>query len=127
MAVVNPVHDLNALLFILVTLRGTKSIFVKEVQFWNIVSDIVVIPIPIEMLSLFSFVQPLNALFPMLVTESGMVMDVRERQPSNALSTIIVTEFPRFTEVREPQRPNAAFPMLVAEFSMVTEIIRPQA
>ena len=41
--------------------------------------------------------QPLNALFPMLVTDSGMVMEVRLEQPLNALFPMLVTELGRVT------------------------------
>ena len=42
-----------------------------------------------------------NALPPMLFTELGMVMEVREEQPENAWPPMLVTELPRVTEVRE--------------------------
>ena len=39
----------------------------------------------------------------MLVTELGIVMEVREEQPENASSPMLVTELPMVTEVREVQ------------------------
>ena len=43
----------------------------------------------------------------MLVTELGMVMEVREEQPLNALPPMLVTELGRVMEVREEQPLNA--------------------
>ena len=42
---------------------------------------------------------PLNASFPIIVTELGMVTDVRLLQPENTLSPMLVTEFGIVTEV----------------------------
>ena len=47
-----------------------------------------------------------NAEDPMDVTESGMVMDAREVQPENARLPMVVTE-PRSTDVREVHYGNA--------------------
>ena len=38
------------------------------------------------------FVQPVNALSPMVLTELGMLIDVRLVQPENILELILVTE-----------------------------------
>ena len=43
----------------------------------------------------------------MLVTELGMVMEVREEQYLNAMSPMLVTELGMVTEVREEQPLNA--------------------
>ena len=43
----------------------------------------------------------------MLVTELGMVMEVREEQPQNAYSPMLVTELGMVMEVREEQLRNA--------------------
>ena len=43
----------------------------------------------------------------MLVTELGMVMEVREEHPLNALIPMLVTELGRVREVREEQPSNA--------------------
>ena len=43
----------------------------------------------------------------MLVTELGMVMEVREMQSSNAHSPMLVTELGMVREVREEQPSNA--------------------
>ena len=47
----------------------------------------------------------------MLVTELGMVMEVREEQPMNAYSPMVVTELGMVTEVREEQYSNALLPI----------------
>ena len=62
------------------------------------------------------FGTPKNALFPMLVTELGMVMELREEQPQNARSSMLVTELGRMMEVREEHSANAHSPMLVTEY-----------
>ena len=41
------------------------------------------------------------------VTESGMIIDVRELHPSNAYAPMDVTELPRVTEAREVHPLNA--------------------
>ena len=63
-----------------------------------------------------------NAPPPMLVTELGMVMEVREEQYSNAPPPMLVTELGRVMEVREEQSSNALSPMLVTELPRVTEV-----
>ena len=55
----------------------------------------------------------------MLVTELGMVMEVREEQPWNAPPPMLVTELGMVMEVREEQSENASDPMLVTELGMV--------
>ena len=52
----------------------------------------------------------------MLVTELGMVTEVRPEQNRNALSPMLVTELGMVTEVRPEQRSNALLPMLVTEY-----------
>ncbi len=47
---------------------------------------------------------PANARFPMLTTESGMIMDVREEQYSNEFAPMYLTESGIETEVRETHR-----------------------
>ena len=58
----------------------------------------------------------------MLVTELGIVMEVREEQPENAYSPMLVTELGRVTEVREWQLENASLPMLIYP-SSISEVI----
>ena len=58
----------------------------------------------------------------MLVTESGMVIEVRDPHPSNASFPRLVTELGMVTEVRDPHCWNAESPMLVTELGMVTEV-----
>ena len=57
----------------------------------------------------------------MLVTELGMVTEVREEQPRNADSPMLVTELGMVTEVRKEQPRNAWTPMLVTELGMVVD------
>ena len=58
----------------------------------------------------------------MLVTELGMVIEVREEHSRNALSPMLVTELGMVMEVREEQSQNAATPMLVTELGRVMEV-----
>ena len=51
--------------------------------------------------------QPENADLPMLVTELGMVTEVRFQQPENADLPMLVTELGMVTEVRPLQPSNA--------------------
>ena len=69
------------------------------------------------------FVQPLNAPAPILVTELGIVMEVRLVQVANALMLIKVNEafVGNVTEVRAVQFRNACEPILVTEFGIVIE------
>ena len=48
-----------------------------------------------------------NAPTPIIVTLSGMAMEVKEEQPSNALSPIIVTLFGMMIDVKEEHSQNA--------------------
>ena len=57
----------------------------------------------------------------MLVTELGMVTEVREEQPLNADSSMLVTEVGMVTEVKAEQPRNASSPMLVTELGMVVD------
>ena len=66
-----------------------------------------------------------NAPPPILVTELGMVTEVRLEQSWNALSPILVTELGMLTEVRLSQKRNALSPILVTESGMVIEV-RPE-
>ena len=65
--------------------------------------------------TLVRLLQPLNALFPMLVTVAGIVTLVSEAKPSSKRSGISVS-FPRSTLVRPVQPLNALLPMLVTLF-----------
>ena len=58
----------------------------------------------------------------MLVTEFGMVTEVKPVQPWKALLPMLVTEFGMVTEVKPVQPWKALLPMLVTEFGMVTEV-----
>lgn len=66
--------------------------------------------------------QPSNALLPMLVTELGMVMEVRLEQFRNAESPIHVTELGIFMEFRSEHSINAHVPILVTEAEKETEV-----
>ncbi len=55
----------------------------------------------------------------MLVTELGMVMEVRPLQYKNAPLPMLVTELPMVTEVRPLQPENADLPIVVTELGMV--------
>ena len=57
----------------------------------------------------------------MLVTELGMVTEVREEQSPNAESPMLVTELGMVMEVRAEQPSNALPPMLVTELGMVVD------
>ena len=52
----------------------------------------------------------------MLVTELGMVTEVRPEQPEKALLPMLVTELGMVTEVRPEQPEKALLPMLVTEY-----------
>ena len=67
-------------------------------------------------------IQPLNALASMLVTALGIVTDARLVQPLNALAPMLVTEFGIVTDVRLVQPLNALAPMLLTEPGIVTDI-----
>ena len=63
--------------------------------------------------------QYLNAYFPMLVTASGMVTDVRPLQLWNAPFPMLVTPSGIVMEVSSLQPPNAQFPMLVTLLGII--------
>ena len=62
-----------------------------------------------------------NASPPMLVTELGMITDVK-LQLMNALLPMLITEFGIITEVNLIQPENAELPISVTEFGMATEV-----
>ena len=51
--------------------------------------------------------------FPMLVTELGILMEVKELQYEKADSPILVTELGILMEVKERHKQKASYPMLV--------------
>ena len=55
---------------------------------------------------------------PMLVTELGMVMEVRPRQPQKASSPMLVTELGMVMEVRL-ELTNAPTPIVVTELGII--------
>jgi len=59
-------------------------------------------------------VQPLNALLPIDITESGMIASLRDVQPSNVCLAMEVIELGKLTEAR-PVLAKAATPMLLTE------------
>ncbi len=65
-------------------------------------------------------VQWWNAISLMVVTESGIVTDLREEHSENAPFPMDVTELPMVTDVREVQWWNAISLMVVTESGMVT-------
>jgi metal-sulfur cluster biosynthetic enzyme len=56
---------------------------------------------------------------PMLVTELGMVTEVKPLQPSKASTLMLVTELGMVTEVKPLQPEKAQLPMLVTPCPMV--------
>ena len=58
----------------------------------------------------------------MLVTEFGMVTDVKPLQPRKAPSPILVTEFGMVADVKPLQPLKVAFLILVTEFGIVTDV-----
>jgi len=60
----------------------------------------------------------LKAPFPILVTEEGMLMEVRELQYEKALSPILVTEEGMFMEVRELQYEKALLSILETRYPL---------
>ena len=62
-----------------------------------------------------------NTSFPMLLTESGIVIDVNG-QKANAAFPIFVTPFSIVTDVKLKHHPNAVSPMLVTEFGIVIDV-----
>ena len=69
-----------------------------------------------------NLLQSLNAAFLILVTELGIVTEVKELHLKNANSLIVVTELGIVTEVKEMQRANANSPIVVTELGIVTEV-----
>ena len=65
-----------------------------------------------EMHTELRFVQFMNALNPIVVTEFGMDIELSPEQAAKAQLSIVVTEFGMVIEERFLQRLNAAFPML---------------
>ena len=57
----------------------------------------------------------------MLVTESGMVTECKDKQCINAWSPILVTESGMVTECKDEQNENASSPILVTESGMVID------
>ena len=70
-------------------------------------------------------VQPEKAAYPTLVTLSGIVTDVRPVQPEKALFPILVTLSGIVTDVRPEQPEKAAYPTLVTLSGIVTDV-RPE-
>ena len=66
--------------------------------------------------------QPKKALSPMLVTELGIVMEVRPVHPAKELLPMLVTELGMVMEVRLVQLQKAQLPMLVTELGMDMEV-----
>ena len=65
---------------------------------------------------------PLNALFSMLVTPSGIWMEVRLVQLENAQSPMLVTPSGMVMEVRLAQLENAPLPMLVTPSGILMDV-----
>ncbi len=59
----------------------------------------------------------------MVVTEFGIVKEVRLEQPLNTLAPMPMTEFGRVTDVRLEHPKNAYIPILVTEFGMIIDVI----
>jgi hypothetical protein len=64
-----------------------------------------------------------NTADPIVVTESGIVTDVRLEQCWNAFEPIVVTELPIVTDVRPIQLRNADSLIRVTELPIVTDVI----
>jgi hypothetical protein len=98
----------NASSGIICTLSPILSV-ARDVQFKNAGSP--ELPIEVQSVALkLTSVRPeqlLNADWPMLVTEFGMVTLVRREQSENARSPMLVTEFPMVRLVRREQLLNA--------------------
>ncbi len=56
---------------------------------------------------------PSNALYPILITLEGIIMEVKLEQPSNELLPILITLLGMVTEAKPLQSTNALDPMLV--------------
>jgi hypothetical protein len=101
-------------------LAGTYTgILIPVVNMELIASSGGVLPLKVNDLRL---TQLLKALFPILVTELGIVIEVRTKQFSKANSSIFVKEFGNSTERRAVQVSKARFPILIREFPIVTEV-----
>ena len=66
--------------------------------------------------------QPAKAFSPIVVTESGMVIEVRAEQPKKAPSLISVREVGKCIVVKELQPAKAYSPIVVTESGMVIEV-----
>ena len=101
-------------------LAGTYTgIFLPVVNMELISSSGGLLPLKVNDLRL---TQLAKALFPILVTELGIVIEVRTKQFTKADSSIFVKEFGNSTERRATQFSKACFPILVREFPIVTEV-----
>ena len=65
---------------------------------------------------------PAKASLLIMVTESGMEIDVNEEQSSKASYPIMVTEFGMMMDVNDEQYAKASPPIRVTEFGMVTDV-----
>ena len=63
-----------------------------------------------------------NAYSPILVTEFGMITEIKPSQAQKAYSPMLVTDLPIVTEVKPEHSEKAYSPMLVTEFGMVMEV-----
>ena len=68
-------------------------------------------------------VQPLKALYPILVTEFGIVTDVKPVHQEKADLPILVTEFGMVTDVKSLQPSKARNPILVTVYSFPSTVI----
>ena len=66
--------------------------------------------------------QPAKALFPIEMTELGIVTAVSPLHPSKAQRPIEVTEVGKVTEIKPEQPQNALSPIEVTDSGMVTEV-----
>ena len=64
-----------------------------------------------------------KAAFPILVTEFGIVTDVRPLQPEKAAPSILVTEFGIVTDVKLLQPEKALPPIFVTVYSFPSTVI----
>ena len=69
-----------------------------------------------------SALQPEKAPPPMLVTELGILMEVKELQPWKAWLPMLVTELGMLMEVKALQPEKASSLMLVTEFGILMEV-----
>ncbi len=74
--------------------------------------------------TLVKTLQPLKALIPILLTEAGMVIDVRP-EPAIALGPILLScdHVTNDTEVREMQPLKALLPILLTEAGIAIDVI----